>query len=226
MIEKYTKMFPIVSCILTLYGLDVGVRRLCYMFKHPNEVSNRIACISFQSFILSYICSTLSLFTYKDGLVWIYQPTLQAETKQMEHYMAGYFIYDLIVLMSTSRGRRQVMFLIHHIVSLMIYVINQYYPCGNDLFNNTIILLLECSSPFMNVWKIAEELNPNSIITRMSLSITKITYFMSRMIGMTIWLFFYFWKNYHMTLNHTLNATSFVLVYIASIKWYGLLKNK
>jgi hypothetical protein len=162
----------------------------------------------------------------KDGFVWISHPTLQPETKQMEHYMAGYFIYDVMVLMSTARGRRQVMFLVHHIVSLTIYVINQYYPCGNDLFNNTIILLLECSSPFMNVWKMAEELDPRSLMTRMSLSITKITYFMSRMVGMTMWLFFYFLKNYKMTWNHTLNATSFVLVYIASIKWYGLLKNK
>jgi hypothetical protein len=165
-------------------------------------------------------------YTKKDGLGWIYHSSLRPETKQMEHYMAGYFIYDIIILMSTSRGRRQVMFLIHHVVSLMIYFINQYYPCGNDVFNNTIILLLECSSPFMNIWKIAEELNPNSIITRTSLSITKITYFISRMIGMTVWLLFYFWKNYKMTMTHSLNATSFVLVYIASIKWYRLLKNK
>lgn len=219
-------MFPIALCVLTLYGLDVSIKRMCYMFKYPNETSNRLTCITFQSFILSYICGTLIEYSKKDGLGWIYHSSLRPETKQMEHYMAGYFIYDIIILMSTSRGRRQVMFLIHHVVSLMIYFINQYYPCGNDVFNNTIILLLECSSPFMNIWKIAEELNPNSIITRTSLFITKITYFISRMIGMTVWLLFYFWKNYKMTMTHSLNATSFVLVYIASIKWYRLLKNK
>jgi hypothetical protein len=221
------RMYPTLFCILALYGLDVTTRRLCYMFRHPNEVSNRLSCIAFQCFILSHICNTLITYTLKDGLLfWTHTSLLRSETKHMEHYMAGYFIYDLIILLSTERGRRQKAFLAHHVVSLTIYGVNQYHPCGNDVFNNTIILLLESSSPFMNFWKIAEEINRTGYMTRILFFLTKMTYFMSRMVGMSVWLVFYFMTQYRLTWTHTLNASSFIMVYLASIQWFRMLRLK
>lgn len=204
-------------CTTALYGSDRIVRKNCGMFRYPIETANRMICMGFQFFILYYVLN--NLYTYHhNGTVW--QNSSQPKTVWASDYMAGYFLYDLLILFSSARGRRQYLFIVHHLISLLIYGVNKVYPCGNDVLNNSIILILELSSPWMNLWKICEEINTKSLLTKTLFSITRFLFGLSRMGFMTIWLMYYLRSQYQFKWNHTLNLGGFLTVYVASIKWY------
>lgn len=204
-------------CAIALYGVDRIVRKQCGMFRYPIETANRRVCVGFQCFILYYVMNNLYI-DYKNGTLWHH--SLQPKTIWASDYMAGYFVYDLFILFSSARGRRQYLFVVHHLISLLIYSVNKVYPCGNDLLNNSIILILELANPCMNTWKMYEELYPNAFLTNTLFLTTRFLFGLSRMGFMTLWLFYYLWTQYQFTWNHTLNIGGFLTVYVASIKWY------
>ncbi len=199
------------------------MRKKCKMFRYPIETANRMVCSGFQCFILYYVLN--NLYTdHLNGTLW--KNSIQSNTIYASDYMAGYFIYDLLILFSSARGRKQYVFIIHHLISLLIYGVNKVYPCGNDVLNNSIVLILELANPFMNLWKVYEEIDSTSLITKTLFSITRFLYGVSRMGFMTVWLMYYLWTRYQFNWSHTLNLSGFLAVYVASIKWYVAMMKK
>ena len=204
-------------CTAALYGTDRIVRKQCGMFRYPIETANRMVCIGFQLFILYYVLH--NLYTdHRNRTLW--QHSLTPKTVWASDYMAGYFLYDLLILFSSARGRRQYLFLVHHVISLIIYGVNTCHPCGNDVLNNSIILILELANPFMNLWKMCKEMDSKAVLTKTLFLITRFLFGVSRMGFMTIWLVYYLWSQYQFNWSHTLNLSGFLAVYVASIKWY------
>lgn len=204
-------------CTTILYCSDRIMRKKCKMFRYPIETANRMVCSGFQCFILYYVLNNLYTGHCNGTLL---QNSLQPKTIWASDYMAGYFLYDLLILFSSERGRKQYLFIVHHLISLIIYGVNKIHPCGNDVLNNSIILLLELSTPWMNVWKIYKEIDSKSFLTKTLFLVTRFLFGISRMGFMTMWLLYYMWSQYQFKWNHTLNLTGFLAVYVASIKWY------
>jgi hypothetical protein len=212
-----------IVCTTILYCSDRVMRKKCKMFRYPIETANRMVCSGFQCFILYYVLN--NLYTdHLNGTLW--KNSIQSNTIYASDYMAGYFIYDLLILFSSARGRKQYVFIIHHLISLLIYGVNKVYPCGNDVLNNSIVLILELANPFMNLWKVYEEIDSTSLITKTLFSITRFLYGVSRMGFMTVWLMYYLWTRYQFNWSHTLNLSGFLAVYVASIKWYVAMMKK
>lgn len=197
-------------------------RVTCSSFRYPREIANLLTCAMFQCFIVW--CCYYNLVTIEpnsNGSV-----TLHPVTVRMESHIAGYFLYDLLFLLSSERGRKNILFVIHHLISLFIFGVNRYYPCGNDLLNNSVILLLESPSAFINLWKINREINPHSIMTYVTHRISVILYYVMRLVGMTFWLFHYSTTTFQWKWNHYLNGGSFATIFIASIAWFRQLVKK
>jgi hypothetical protein len=210
-------------CTTALYGSDRILRKQCGMFRYPIETSNRMVCIGFQWFILYYVLK--NLYTdHLSGTLW--KNSLQPKTIWAGDYMAGYFLYDLLILFSSARGRKQYLFIVHHLISVFLCSVNKLYPCGNDVLNNSIILILELSSPWMNLWKICEEIDSKSFLTRFFFLTTRFLFGISRMGFMTLWLMYYLLTQYQFNTSHTLNLGGFLAVYVASIKWYMAMLRK
>lgn len=188
-------------------------------FRYPRDISNRLTCSLFQCYIVGFcVYNLLTIISKKNQL--------HPLTRIAENHLIGYFIYDSLVLLSSARGRMNYTYIIHHIISLFILAINSSYPCGTDELNNSIIILLEGSSPFLNVWKISQEINPNSIYTYLFHRISAILYYSLRIVGMTLWLLMYGAKQFTFTWNHLMNGTGFILIYIASLFWFRRLVKK
>jgi hypothetical protein len=136
--------------------------------------------------------------------------------------MAGYFIYDVLFLFSLPKDRQQWLFVFHHIISLLIYAINQIKQAVPDRESYLILALLEVSSPLINLLHLCKERYPTWSGTRNLFSVLKMTYGASRVVGMFAWLRWYIsyatYKGW--TWNHIGNGSSFITVYLASMYWY------
>jgi hypothetical protein len=132
--------------------------------------------------------------------------------------MAGYFLYALIFLYSLPKERSQFMFVIHHFISLLIFIIFQINQPVPDRESYIVMFLLEFSSPILNLWNIAREKKWD--ITSTLFSLLKWSFGFNRLIGMSGWLYWYYNYIQSWTWNHIGNGMSLFLVYLASIHWY------
>lgn len=195
--------------------MDFCYNAFCSSFLHPSEESNLLTCATFQTIYLigctyGYIQSTPHQMT---GTV------PYSIMNYVSHTIAGYFLYDLIFLYRLPKDRKQPIFVVHHLISLMIFAINQVAPTTPDRESFILMFLLEFTSPMINFWNFIRKLYPTSSYTRKLILIIKVSYAITRIIGLTAWLYWYIsyatWK-----WNHIINASSFCCVYGASYYWF------
>lgn len=207
-----------------LSWIDYFLQSRCVSFRHPRDISNRLTCTLFQFYIVGYcLCNLLTIVSTDKKTD---QHNIHPFTSMAEQRLIGYFLYDTLVLLSTERGRRNGMYLLHHAISVMILAINSFYPCGTDALHNSIIVLLEGSSPFLNLWKVSYNINPLSFDTYILHRIASILYYGLRIVGMTMWLFVYGTCYFRSTWNHLITMSGFGTIYIASLHWFSQLVKK
>ena len=81
--------------LVYLFSLDLFFHYVIHLFpfRYPNEISNRMVCIIWQTWTVSLSISNLITEPW-------YQPSSD-NTLYMENQMIAYFIYDLVILTST-----------------------------------------------------------------------------------------------------------------------------
>ena len=220
------KMGTIISTAALLCGLNILTYDILYVhhrnrFKHLNEVANRITCSLFQLYL---ICET-SGNLYHHIVAGTTDALPAPETRDAELVLTGYFVYDSLMLLSTPRGRRQTLFLVHHIVSLSVLALNKLYNPGSNGLNNSLILILEAASPLLNLVKIAEEAAPAARITRTLQFLTKVAYIASRQGALLGWLVMASQKA-NATWVHQTIFGAICLVYLLSVKWTATMLQK
>jgi small-conductance mechanosensitive channel len=213
-------MISLYTCI-GLLVLDRCYRLCCSSFRYPTEASNRLACTTFQvGYVLAcfYGCIMSEPHLMTSHVPYSYM-------QYISHTIAGYFLYDLIFLYHLPEERSQFVFVIHHMISLTIFVINHVSQTAPDRQCYILMFLLECTSPLLNIWNVIREVYPNWKPMSSLVRIIKWSYAMTRLVGMTGWLYWYIsyatWK-----WNHIINCTSLLLVYTASCYWFSRLIRK
>ncbi len=225
MTSLWDNTFPQVKTgVLYLFFLDLMYRGVLWMLKnrvslrYPNETANRMVCITWQTWAV--------LLAFRNLLVESWQTVQSPCTLYMENQMISFFLYDLIILTSTARGRRQTLFYIHHFISLVIAFGNRIKPSGDHFINNSIIVILESASPFLNLTKIMEEIYPNSSLTQYISLFTKRLYGYTRIICFAPWILLYALKYYRFEWNYTIMLSSMILIFSASVKWFFTMVRK
>ena len=203
------------TSICYLLSLDVMFRGVLWLqpfrFRYPNEISNRLACIVWQ--IWAVYLSYRNLI--KES--WVDKPS--ASTIYMENQMIAYFIYDLMILSSTPRGRKQTVFYIHHFVSLLIAFSNRFSNSGTNFISNSFIVLLESAPPLLSFSKILEEIYPTHAFYYFKLCI-KYLFGYTRILLFVPWLLHYISYHYQFNLNKNLMVGSCLMLLMGSVKWF------
>lgn len=109
----------------------------------------------------------------------------------------AYFCYDIISLLSTSRGSSQTMYLLHHIVSLyLISILYLSYTSNITLYYINILgFIFEVANPFLNTMKLLRSLLPDSILYYTFLDLSKLTYCISRIMILPILILMFYKDN-------------------------------
>lgn len=214
-------LLQIKNAIMYLFSLDIGYRYLLYkvlpntIFKYPSEVANRMVCITWLSWSV--------FLSYRNLIMEPWTSINSPWTIYMENQMISYFLYDLVILSSTVRGRKQFIFFIHHFISLSFPIINRYEPLGDHFINNSIIAMLELASPLLNLNKIMEECAPHHSFTRSLYSFTRILYLISRVLCFGPWILYYIHTHYHFELKYNITVTCLLTLFLGSIHWFRMM---
>jgi hypothetical protein len=212
------------TATIQLFSFDVLYRIILFLFsskvtfRYPNEVANRLTCVTWQTWTV-YLCIYNLLYES-----WKYYPS--APSLFTGNQFLSYFIYDTIILLSSARGRKQYIFFIHHFISLFIGIVDRMVPSGTHFTQHSLMILLECTTPLLNLSKIIEEISPNSNGTRMIKTVTKWMYGLSRIVLYTPWLLNYILFHYQNKWNYHGITASLLLIFYASIKWFIVMMKK
>ena len=207
-------MISLYTC-LSLLLLDYFIGLSCSSFRHPKEASNLLTCATFQ---IGYVMACI--YGYTSAVPYVmtgYVP--YSFMNFISHTIAGYFMYDLIFLYLLPKERKQTIFVVHHLISLTIFGLNQVAPTSPDRESYLLMILLECTSPMINLWNFIRQVYPTGIATSRLMQVIKVSYAVTRIIGLTCWLHWYF-SYATLQWNHIINGMSFLWVYGASYYWF------
>ena len=214
---KQTKHIFILLCLLDM-GYQYLLTRFRHSFRYPSDISNRLTCITHIIFTVCYSVRNML------NEPWNKEPTYHSQF--IIHSMIAYFLYDLLVLFSTERGRKQTVFLIHHAVSLLFLFTNRIQPSGDNIMFNSVTFLLESPTPLLNTMKIIEELIPNSYFYVAFYISTTLYYGLSRILLFVPYIVMYVQHYFTLKWNHVITLSTFLLLLYASTKWFIMMIHK
>jgi hypothetical protein len=182
-------------------------------FKHNGELSNRIA----SSFITMYIVSKcfnniIKSVTLHNLLC------LSSFTIDIQYLMLGYFTYESIFMLFYIKYYKVI--IIHHIVSISANILLCIYNPGNNIINNTLVILMELPTPILQLYKINTSLYPKLNINKYLLKLIKKIYFINRILLFSVWLILSPFTIKNRTWEIYYLYTVFIILYIASLLWY------
>ena len=199
--------------LVYLFTLDFFFRSIIpNSFRHPTEISNRMVCVVWQIWTVSLSISNLITEP------WNMQPSYH--TLYMENQMISYFIYDLIILTSTKRGRKQIIFYVHHFISLLIAYLNRSSNQGTNFISNSYIILLEITTPLLNLSKIMEEIIYVPYLNYFTIQL----YLFSRIYCFFPWIVYYIMFHFQYSISNYIILFSSMALLLGSIKWYSNMK--
>ena len=206
-----------------LFGIDcmnyVMLKFTNTTFKHPNEISNRLTCI---------VCYVSILFRCVTGMrdYLFHAAPLELTLQEVLYRLTAFFLYDLMMLCSTARGRKQWVFFTHHVLALGLIALRLYYHDGAASAPLTIlsIFLLEFASPGLNVTKILEEASPRSSLTKFVRRLTMVTYAVTRLQLLPLMLAWYLYN--HRTSTTLMISAGFSILIAASYAWFQTMRKK
>ena len=181
-----------------------------------SHCSENITCVIFQL----YFCY-FTIYTYLNSTnSEIYQDrTLQTLTT-----LFGYFIYDTISLLTSGRVDKQIVYLIHHIISIYLLLI-LFFSCKTHIsiqnYVNQFLILLESINPILNTMKTLKILSPKTEIYYFSRFIARVTYVSTRIITLPLFIL-YLYTDKSVKLNSfILNQIiiGLVVIFFASVLW-------
>lgn len=188
------------------------------VFKYRGDVPNRITSVVFNTWLVAMASKNLYTSTINNEWFVLSQYSIDAS-----QYITGFFAYDLLFMLQSSSRKYYIGFIVHHIISMATITMICRHNGGNNIAINTIYILLETPTPFLNLYKISGYMYPNAPGTKRLQRITKSVYFTSRIVLFAVWICVT-----PFTLNNPLwltfvSYTVFVMVYVASYKWYKMI---
>ena len=123
-------------------------------------------------------------------------------------------------MIQSSSRKYYTMYIIHHILSIIISILIITYKAGNDISNNLLVILLETSSPFLNISRILNYINPKSNTNKQLSNISKNLYFYNRVVLYGFWICLTPLTYSSFTYIHKYTYANLIFVYMASWKWY------
>lgn len=114
--------------------------------------------------ITASICQfVFSVWAFLNMVIYRYHD-ISSSTWQIESYLIGFYIYDLLHMLTYKEGRKLYIFHLHHIVAVAIIATFQEYPdIGSHLIVNTVLFLLEVSSLSVNITVLYKQFAPNHV---------------------------------------------------------------
>jgi hypothetical protein len=183
---------------------------------HISHCSENITCVLFQL----YFCY-FTLYTYLNSTN---SEIYEHRTLQTVTTLFGYFIYDTISLCTSGRVDKQIVYLIHHIISIYLLVI-LFFSCKTHIsvqnYVNQFLILLESINPVLNTMKTLKILSPKTEIYYFSRFITRVTYVVTRIITLPLFIL-YLYTDRSVKLNSfILNQIigGLVIIFFASVLW-------
>lgn len=173
-----------------------------------SKKSNILSCITFQCFFIYnclYVLNNLTFTNYYLNLEYLY----------------GYFLYDLLNLIIYYKRDKNLLFIIHHLIAIImlrntftINITNYHYP-------TMLCLIAEIQNPIMNL---KEFLVPFPVIKEYNKKLLFIMYLIFRIILFPIYICLVIMYSLN-EWNITLISLGLVL-YIVSFNWFLQMKNK
>ena len=168
-------------------------------FPHYGDLTNRIVSIVSMSNVIVNA---------------IYNIPLQS----LVDFMFGYYIYDLMFMMSSvKRIRHYRLFIIHHLIAMSLLHIGREY---DQNLGASIIGIFESTTPLIHIRKISIVLAPQTYLTSCINSITKNSYFVMRVIGLPTWCLCAIHKVYDKSWGHIGMISGVLMIWQASIVWW------
>lgn len=205
-------------------GLTITMLATCnslikYIFKEL-EVSDRfisqctenMTCVVFQTYFCVNLCLADS----------------ESKTEQAVVTLFSYFIYDTACILYNGRIAKQVVYIVHHLISLYILLLVFFSYKYDTSFHKYIIpslFILEIVNPFLNTMKTLKILHPETTSYKVSLFISRIIYVVTRMAILPL-LIFSLYTDKSVTLNpYILNQIigGFGIIFLASANWCNYL---
>lgn len=213
----YILIYSCLTFIATHIGFQLWENNSSYRkyFKHPGEVPQLITCSLIHTYIVPLCYYNLYNSFLKNELYIVSNNTLY-----MEHVLLGYFLYDLLFMIQSSSRKYYTIYIIHHILSIIMTLSLNVYKAGNNISNNLLIILLETSSPFLNISKILNYIDPKSNNSKQLFNISKKLYFYNRIILYGFWICLTPFTYNNFTFVYKYCYANLVFVYFASWKWY------
>jgi len=179
--ERYNQIYSAIktNVVFTSECInDIHQGQLDLLDKTIGQIVNSIC----QSIIVAWAFCNLFLFN---------------ETESLNAFVIGFYIYDIIHLLTKHYGKTQRMYLVHHGLSIVCIVYVQYIATGYNPYININYILMEVSSTAINITNIIKFFNPASKYTITVSGINVNTYFITRVVFYPISLLFMTYDIYH-----------------------------
>jgi hypothetical protein len=147
----------------------------------------------------------------------LYNITFSKQSTLLDESMIGYYIYDILSLLTTQRGRKQYMYFLHHILSIYLINLNILYNVAPHMYTNTLYFTMELSGCAMNWMKLSTEYYPSK---KFKIA-TYTTYGLTRGVVLPIIIIKYCTCIYQPIFSK--NVTVFMLIgmYMLSMNWFS-----
>ena len=174
-------------------------------FKHRGDIPNRITCSVSSVYLISGAIHNLMEGGWGD---------LSLRTRYIEHRMLEFFVYDLCYMFSSGSHAYYAGYIVHHVASVYIIVLANLYDVGTNLLDNTLIVLLEFPTLFLNADKI---IGGCTLLKRYVYLACRVILYGMWMVVTPFTVRYFTWASYVV-------YTGFIVIYIASYKWYKQLR--
>lgn len=205
-----------VTCILSMihWIAQIWENQSIYKvhFKYNGEVPNRITGSLFNTYLVFATLANIYK-SYREDSLFI----MSDYTREVEHSMVGYFVYDTLFMVLSSSRMYYLNFIIHHIVSMSMIIVAYLNNSGNNLVDNSLIFLLEVCTPLLNISKITGYIDQS----RKGLQrVTKGIYFTTRVIMLFLWIIISPHSLTKVGLPESFVYSGAILVFVTSLMWY------
>ena len=146
----------------------------------------------------------------------LYNMIYSKSSYSLDESMIGYFMYDIFNLLSSPYGRKQRLYLFHHIMSIYIIHLNMLYNISPSIYTNMLYFLMEYGSCTLNWMKLSNEYYPS----RRFKLLTYTTYGITRGICLPIFIVKYYENVYQHIWHHKVTFAMICVLFILSMNWF------
>lgn len=179
-------------------------------YSFSDNISNVCSCIFFQIYLIyntGYLLNNEIFYGVVDTI----------ESSKNLSFLYGYFIYDLLHLVSEENWNKNKSYILHHIVSCIMIDTVLDLDLKTTFYQNSFIFVAEFTSPIINN-RILVRNNPE--LKKINKCIMKYSYFVCRVVTFPLLAITFLYTNEIDSYTKGLLGISFSGIYIATLVWF------